>query len=155
LAKKLESAGDHLNAAAGYIALARRGEPKYYADAMENLLRVGRDSKEFVRAQTMLAEVLGEQGDVSGGLQVLERLLHGVTPTTVHAPALYRPGRPLERRGFMAAARDAYSEVAQPAPRFLAVRASLKRWEPVPADPYAPTAPSSFGEHGTTPGPGM
>jgi tRNA A-37 threonylcarbamoyl transferase component Bud32 len=155
IARQLESTGDHLNAAAGYIALARRGEHAHYASAMENLLRVGRDSPDYVRAQTMLAEILGEQGDVSGGLAVLQRLLQGVTPALVHVPALYQLGRLLEHQGFMAAARDAYTEVAQLKPRYLDVAVRLQQLKVVPESPYAPLAPTSFGERGTAPGPGM
>jgi tRNA A-37 threonylcarbamoyl transferase component Bud32 len=121
IAKKLESAGDHLNAAAGYIAIARRGDPSRYGNALENLLRISKDRPEYVRAQTMLAEMLAEQGDVAGGLTVLQRLLAGIAPTKHYVPALYQLGRLLEMRGLEEAARDAYASAAELEPRFMDV----------------------------------
>ncbi len=100
--------GDLLQAAEGALAIARSRDPSRYSEAAAYLGRVHADHQDWLRARTLLAEVLADQGDTRGAIGVLGAALNGTTFEQKHVPALYQYGRLLEIEGYLAQARQAY-----------------------------------------------
>jgi serine/threonine protein kinase/tetratricopeptide (TPR) repeat protein len=136
-------AGDQFNAALGLVALARRGIPARYHSAIEHLFSVPRDSPDYIRAQSLLAEVFTEQGDRRSGLEVVERLLTGAPATLPYVPALYQKARILETDGRTAEALATYLAVANLDPAFRDAKARIAALEMVGRAPPPTPRPSS------------
>src|SRR5262249_33419185 len=80
--------------------------------------RITADHHDWLRARTLLAEVLAEQGDTRGAIALLGAALAGTAFEIEHVPALYQYGRFLEMEGYLAQARQAYRTAMTLEPNF-------------------------------------
>lgn len=110
--------GDYLQAAEAFVTAARGGKPHCYQDAITCLEAIEPTQPSYVKARSMLAEVLSEQGDKKGAIEVLRKIVDQLTPTDQHCPLLYQYGRLLESEGFFAEAREVYRNIVVLDPRF-------------------------------------
>lgn len=107
------------------IARARAGDPARYADAIQALHRVEEKHPHYVRARTMLAVALSEQGNRARALEVLQHLLANARYTEEHLAALYEYGKLLEVEGHLAEARSTYRMIVDMHPTFMDVSTRL------------------------------
>lgn len=110
--------GELLQAAEGALAIARSRDASRYQEAAAYLSRIPSENPDWLRARTLLAEVLADQGDTRGAIGVLGAVLTGITFDLGHVPPLYQYGRLLEIEGYLAQARQAYRMALELDPTF-------------------------------------
>ena len=99
-------------------ALAQQGDRGRYAEALDLLRSVPADLPEFGRARKLLSELLEEQGDHSGAVEVLLEVLRLPQLSRSHLPALLRYGWLLERSGLPGEAIEMYKRAQQLDPEY-------------------------------------
>jgi eukaryotic-like serine/threonine-protein kinase len=118
--------GDYFKAAEGFVHAARNGKRHCYQEAMNCLEMIDPSQPSFFKARTLLAEVMAEQGDKAGAIEMLRRLVERITPAVPHCALLYQYARLLEAEGFFAEARDVYRNIVVLNPRYADVTERMR-----------------------------
>jgi eukaryotic-like serine/threonine-protein kinase len=125
-AREIYYEGDYLKAAEGFIHAARNGKRHCYEEAMTCLEMIDPGQPSFFKARTMLAEIMAEQGDKPGAIEMLRRLVERIQPSSLHCAMLYQYARLLESEGFFAEAREVYRTVVVLNPRYADVTERMR-----------------------------
>ncbi len=125
-------------------ALAQQGDRGRYAEAMDLLRSVSPELPVYGRARKLLSELLEEQGDDTGAVEVLLECLRLPKLTRHHLPALLRYGWLLERSGLLAEAIEIYQRARNLDPEYPELEARIQMLQTRQLSESAPDWPAEL-----------